>query len=53
MNEFHHDSIAIYSLSIHQLLNEWLAEWAAIIDSVFTDAANTTSTSIGVEGGGE
>ena len=46
-----YDFIAIYSLSIHQLLNVWLAEFPAVL-LVFTGVPNTTSTPIGVEGEG-
>ena len=52
MDAIHDDSIAIHSLSICQLLNGQLAELAAILDSLFTDIANTISTPIRVEGGG-
>ena len=34
-----------------QLLNGWLAELPAILDSLFSGLVNTTSTSIGEEGG--
>ena len=47
-----HDSY-IHSLSIHKLLNGWLAELLTILDSFFNSYASTTSTPIGVEGGGE
>ena len=52
MCEICHDSIAIYNLSIHQLLGEWLAEYPAILDSFFTGVANISSTPTGWEGGG-
>ena len=34
----------IHSLSMDRLLNGWLAELPAILDSFLTDIANTTST---------
>ena len=34
LHEICHNSIAIYNLSIHQLLGEELAEFPAILDSV-------------------
>ena len=40
-----------HSLSIYELLNEWLAELPTTVDIFFTGIANTTNTSIGVEGG--
>ena len=40
--------IAIHSLSIHQLLTELLT----VLGSVFTGVGITTSTSMGLEGGG-
>ena len=43
--------IAIYSLSIYQLLSELLAEVPTILDSVFTGRANTNSTITGWEVG--
>ena len=52
LHEIHHNSIAIHSLSIHKLLNGYLAELPAILDRFFSGYANTTSTYIGVEGGG-
>ena len=44
------DSVGIPSPSMDQLLNGQLAEQPAILDN-FTGAANTTSSSIGVEVG--
>ena len=47
-------AIVIYNLSIqefHQLLGEWLAEFAAVLDSFFTGVANTSSTPTGWEVG--
>ena len=44
--------MAIYNLSIHQLLGEQLAEFPAILDSFFTGVANISSTPAGWEGGG-
>ena len=44
------DAVAIHSTSMDQLLNGWLIELPAILNS-FTDAANTTITSIRAEGG--
>ena len=52
LHAIHHHSVAIHNLSIHKLLNGWLAELPTIFDSFFTGYANTTSTPIGVEGGG-
>ena len=46
-----HDFIAIYGLSIHQLLNVWVAKFSAVL-LVFTSVPNTTSTPIGVESEG-
>ena len=43
--------IAIHNLTIHKLLNGWLAEFPVILD-IFTGYANTTSAPIEVEGGG-
>ena len=40
-------------LAIHKLLNEKLAELPPILDSFITGYANTTSTLVGVGGGGE
>ena len=37
----------------HKLLNRYLVELPAILDKFFTGIANTTSTYIGVEGGGK
>ena len=54
LHAIHHSSIAIHSLSIHQLLYEQLAELSASLD-IITGYANTTtstSTPIEVEGGG-
>ena len=51
MDAIHDDSTAVHSLSIHQLLNGQLAELAAILDSLLTGIAKTTSTPIRVEGG--
>ena len=47
-----HNSIAIYILSMHQLLNGWLAESLTTVDNYFTGVVNTTSTPTGWEGGG-
>ena len=47
MHEICHDSIAIYNLSIHQLLGEKLVEFPAILDSSFTGVANISSTPTG------
>ena len=33
LHGIHYPSIAIHSVSIHQLLNGWLAEFPAILDS--------------------
>ena len=44
-------SIAIHNFFIRQLMSGQLVELPTILDS-FTDIANTTSTSIGLEGGG-
>ena len=40
----------IYYLSIHQLLSKLLAEFAIILDSLFTGVANTNSTPTRWEG---
>ena len=37
---------------MHQILNGQLAELPSILDSLFTGAANITSTPIGMESGG-
>ena len=44
--------IVTQCLSVGQLLNGWLAELPAILNSLFSGLVNTTSTSIGVEGRG-
>ena len=41
-----------YSSSMHQLLNEYLTELPTSLNSILLGVANTTSTPIGVEGGG-
>ena len=46
----HHDSIAIHSLSVQQLLNGQLAGLLTTLD-IFTGIGNATNTSIGVESG--
>ena len=46
----HHDSIAIHSLSVNQLLNGQVAGLFTILD-IFTGIGNTTNTFIGVESG--
>ena len=48
-----HKSIAIQVNSLCVLYIGYLAELPAILDSVFTGVANTTSTPIGWEGGGQ
>ena len=45
--------IVINSLSMHQLLNGWLAELPTSLGSFFTGYTNTTSTPVGMEGGEE
>ena len=49
LHVIHHDSIAIHSLSTHQLSNGYLAELPTILD-IFPGIANTTITPIGVVG---
>ena len=52
LDEFHHNSITIYTLSMHKLLNGQLAEQPTILDSILTRVVNTTSTPTRWEGGG-
>ena len=52
MHAIRHNSIVTQCLSVGQLFNGQLAELPAILDSLFSGLVNTTSTSIGVEGGG-
>ena len=52
LHAIHHNSIAIHNLFIHKLLNGYLVEYPAILNSIFTGYINTTSTPIEVEGGG-
>ena len=51
LHEICQNSIAVYNLSINQLLIEWLAELPTILE-FFTGIANTTSTPIGWGMGG-
>ena len=51
MHEICHDSIAIYNLSIHQLLGEQLAEFPTILDSFFTGVANIRLSVALLQGG--
>ena len=44
MHTICHYCTAVYSLPMHQLLNEKLAEFSIILDSFFTGVVNTTST---------
>ena len=43
-------NLVIQGSTMDQLLNEWLVELTAILDSLFHKAVNTTSSTIGVEG---
>ena len=45
LHVIHHYSIAIHSLSTHQLLNQYLAELPAILD-IFPGIANATTTTL-------
>ena len=51
LHEICHNCLALYDLSIYQLLVEWLAEFPTILDSIITGIANTSSTPTGWEGG--
>ena len=46
LHVIHHGSVAIHSLSTHQMLNGYLAELPAILD-IFPGIANTKTTPIG------
>ena len=53
MHAIHHNSIVAQCLSVGQLLNGWLAEFPAILDTLFAGLFNTTSASIGWRGSHE
>ena len=56
LHAIRHGSVAIHSLHSYTTTVEWIAiyiaELPSILDRFFTSYASTTSTSIGMEGGG-